>query len=371
MTEILAARSVLLDGRFGPGWVAIADGRVVDAAAGDAPPGAIDLGALLLAPGFVDIQVNGCGRVDFLRAAGDEWSVAGRTLAAAGTTSFLPTLCSSPRDRYAVALDRVRDARDRIDGARIDGVHLEGPFLGGAPGAHPPALLGPVDLDWLRTLTTDAPDLVRLITLAPEADPDGAATSALVAAGVRVALGHSTCSYEDARRAADAGATIVTHLGNGMRPLHQRDPGLVGAALTDPRLVPSVIADGVHLHEAFLRIATAMRPDAILVSDAVATGIEYFGAAVTEHDGAAFLPDGTLTGATVMLDACVRTLLRLGVPPALAVSMASVHPARAVGLDTWGAVGVGGRADLVALDPRDATVRAVWIDGRPAGTDAP
>ena len=365
MTEILAARSVLSDGRFGPGWLAIADGRVVDAGSGDAPAGATDLGALLLAPGFVDIQVNGCQAVDFLRASGDEWSVAGRALAASGTTSFLPTLCSSPRDRYAGALDRVRDARERAEGARIDGVHLEGPFLGGAPGAHPPALLGPVDHMWLAALLDGWSDLLRLVTLAPEADPDGAATRRLVAAGVRVALGHSTCSYDEAVRAADAGASIVTHLGNGMRPLHQRDPGLVGAALTDPRLVPSVIADGVHLHDAFLRVATAMRPDAILVSDAVATGIEYFGAAVAAIDGAAFLPDGMLTGATVMLDACVRTLLRLGVPPALALSMASVHPARAIGLDTWGAVGVGGRADLIGLDPRDATVRAVWIDGRP------
>lgn len=369
MTEVLAARSVLLDGRFGPGWVAIADGRVVDAAVGDAPAGAIDLGALLLAPGFVDIQVNGCGGVDFLRAEGDDWSRAGRALAASGTTSYLPTLCSSPRDRYGDALDRVADACGRALGARIDGVHLEGPFLGGAPGAHPPSLLGPADADWLGALMSDRPGLVRLVTLAPEADPDGAATRRFVAAGVRVALGHSTCSYDDAIRAADAGASIVTHLGNGMRPLHQRDPGLVGAALTDPRLVPSVIADGVHLHDAFLRIATAMRPDAILVSDAVATGIEYFGAAVTGRDGAAFLPDGTLTGATVSLDACVRTLLRLGVPPALALSMASVHPARAVGLDTWGAVGVGGRADLLALDPRDATVRAVWVDGVPFGED--
>ena len=149
------------------------------------------------------------------------------------------------------------------------------------------------------------------------------------------------------------------------RPLHQRDPGLVGAALTDARLVPSLIADGVHLHDAFLRVATTVRPDAILVSDAVATGIEYFGAAVTDRDGAAFLPDGTLTGATVTLDACVRTLLRLGVPAAQAIAMASVHPARAVGLDTWGAIGVGGRADLIALEPDAATVRAVWIDGAP------
>jgi len=368
MTEVIAAAGVLLEGELVPGWVAVDAGLVVDAGTGPAPPGADDLGDALLAPGFVDIQVNGWGTVDFLRAEREDWSDAACGMARCGTTSFLPTLCSSPREHYPGALDRVATARDAAAGARIDGVHLEGPFLGAAPGAHPPALLGPADPGWLGDLLAARPGLIRLVTLAPEADPDGAATRALVAAGVRVALGHSGCSYEEARAAADAGATIVTHLGNGMRPLHQRDPGLVGAALTDPRLVPSLIADGVHLHDAFLQVVTRARPDAILISDAVATGIEYFGVEVTGRDGAAFLADGTLTGGTVGLDACVRTAVRVGVPVAHALMMASAHPARAVGLTTWGAIGTGGRADLVALDPRTLHVRRTWIDGSAAAT---
>ncbi|MFM7060016.1 MAG: N-acetylglucosamine-6-phosphate deacetylase [Actinomycetes bacterium] len=369
MTEVLAAAGVLREGAIGPGWIAIDHGRVTGTGWGSAPRGARDLGDVILAPGFVDIQVNGCGTVDFLRARGDEWSVSGRALADAGTTSYLATLCSSPRERYADALGRVDAARRRAEGARIDGVHLEGPFLGGAPGAHPQALLGPADPVWMDALLAAHPGLVRLVTLAPEADPGGAATRALVAAGVRVALGHSTCSVEAARAAADAGATIVTHLGNGMRPMHQRDPGLVGAALTDPRLVPSVIADGIHVDDVFLQVATTMRPDAILVSDAVATGVDHLGGAVTGRDGAAFLPDGTLTGATVALDACVRTAVRIGVPIDRALAMASVHPARAVGIDTWGAVGIGGRADLVALAPSSTRVLGTWIDGVPHEAD--
>ncbi|MFM7617724.1 MAG: N-acetylglucosamine-6-phosphate deacetylase [Actinomycetes bacterium] len=367
MTEVLAADAVLFEGRTGPGWLAIDDGRVVEVGRTRPPAGARGLGDVLIAPGFVDIQVNGVGGVDLLRAEGADLTVAGLALACAGTTSYLPTLCSSPRDRYPAALDRIAAARPTAAGARIDGVHLEGPFLGGAPGAHPVALLGPADPAFIDGLLTGWPGLVRLVTLAPEADPDRVAIGRLVAAGVRVALGHSTCSYEAARAAADAGATIVTHLGNGMRPLHQRDPGLVGAGLTEPRLVPSLIADGVHLHDAFLRLATAARPDAILVSDAVATGIEYFGAAVTGRDGAAFLDDGTLTGAVVGLDACVRTVVRVGVSVATALAMASVHPAQAIGLDTWGAVGVGGRADLVVLDPVTLEVRGVRVDGRVPG----
>lgn len=371
MTEVLAARRVLLAGSLEPGWIAVDGGRVTDSGTGDPPKGATDLGDVVLAPGFVDLQINGCGAIDFLRAEGEEWSVAGRSLAAHGTTSYLATLCSSPRDRYPGALGRVAAARMTADGARIDGVHLEGPFLGAAAGAHPPALLGPADTDWLDAVLTDRPGLVRLVTLAPEADHGAEATGMLVAAGVRVALGHSECSYEEAVAAADAGATIVTHLGNGMRPLHQRDPGLVGAGLTEPRLVPSLIADGVHLHDAFLRLATRMRPDAILVSDAVATGVEYFGSVVTGRDGAAYLGDGTLTGGTVSLDACVRTAVRIGVRPEHALMMASVHPGRAVGLDTWGAIGAGGRADLITLDPTTLCVRAAWVDGHAVGSDRP
>jgi len=209
MTEVLAAAGVLREGVIGPGWIAFDDGRVTGTGWGSAPRGARDLGDVILAPGFVDIQVNGCGTVDFLRAHGDEWSVAGRALADAGTTSYLATLCSSPRERYADALARVDAARRHAEGARIDGVHLEGPFLGGAPGAHPRALLGPADPAWMDALMAGHPGLVRLVTLAPEADPGGAATRALVAAGVRVALGHSTCSVEAARAAADAGACAV------------------------------------------------------------------------------------------------------------------------------------------------------------------
>src|SRR5204862_46696 len=139
--------------------------------------------------------------------------------------------------------------------------------------------------------------LVRLVTLAPEADPDLAATRELTARGIVVALGHSRCSYEDAIRAADAGATLVTHLFNGMGPLGHRAPGLPGAALDDGRLTPSLIADFVHLHPVALRLA-ALRTPCILVTDAVARGIEYFGQPVTARAGAPHLADATAGGAT-------------------------------------------------------------------------
>jgi N-acetylglucosamine-6-phosphate deacetylase len=347
------------------GWLTVEDGVVAATGAADPPRGATDLGPVLLAPGFVDLQVNGIGPVDFWRASPTEWRDAGARLLAGGVTSYLPTLVSAPRDGYRDALARVAAARDDARSAdlpRIEGVHLEGPFLGAAPGAHPPELLGPVELDWLLDLLDAFPGLVRLVTLAPEADPGLAATRALSRRGIVVALGHSRCSYEDALAAADAGATVVTHLFNGMGPLHHRDPGLPGAALDDDRLTPTMIADRVHVHPVALRLAALRKPCA-LVSDAVAIDVDYFGDRVVERAGAAYVGGtDTLAGSTLTMERAVQTMAGLvGLPRAL--TMATETPGRVAGLDTFAARGVGGRADLVALDAASGAVVAVWLAG--------
>lgn len=359
-------RSTVVAGADGA-WLAFEDGVVAAAGRDDAPGGARVVGDVVFAPGLVDIQVNGIGAVDFGRAGPDEWRATGRLLLASGVTSYLPTLVSSPRDGYRDALARVAAARDDAAGAglpRIEGVHLEGPFLGAAPGAHPPELLGPVDLEWLLALLDTQPGLVRLVTLAPEADPGLGGTRALVERGVVVSLGHSRCTYEQALAAADAGATLVTHLFNGMGPLGHRAPGLPGAALDDDRLTPSLIADFVHVHPAMLRLA-ALRTPCILVTDAVAVGIDAFGQTVTDRDGAAFLRDGTLAGSTLTMDRAVRNAGTL-VGAARAVEMATSTPARAVGVEAYATQGVGGRADVVALDRTTLEVRAVWLAGEAA-----
>jgi N-acetylglucosamine-6-phosphate deacetylase len=348
-------------------WLVVEDGVVAERGDRDAPGHARLIGDVVFAPGFVDIQVNGIDAVDFGRADPEEWRTAGRRLLASGVTSYLPTLVSSPRDDYAGALARVAAAQADAEAAglpRIEGAHLEGPFLGDAPGAHPPELLGPVDLDWLLALLDSQPGLVRLVTLAPEADPDLAATRALSERGIVVSLGHSRCTFEQASAAADAGATLVTHLFNGMGPLGHRAPGLPGAALDDDRLTPSLIADFVHVHPAMIRLA-ALRKQCILVTDAVAVGIDYFGHRVTDRDGAAYLGNGTLAGSTLTMDQAVRNAGSLvGLPRAL--DMATITPARAVGIDSYACRGVGGRADLVALDRATLAVVAVWLAGEPA-----
>jgi N-acetylglucosamine-6-phosphate deacetylase len=343
----------------GPSWVTVAGGRIVATGAGPAPAGAVDLGDALLSPGFVDLQVNGTGAVDFATASVEQVVAAIDTLVARGTTGLLLTICSAPLDTYDVMLERAA----RVRAVRADvvvGVHLEGPFLGGAPGAHPPSVLRPADLGFLQHVLDTYPGLVRVVTLAPETDPGFAATRALSQGGVVVALGHSTVDFDGARAAADAGARMVTHLFNGMGALHHRRPGLAGAALDDARLVPSIIADLVHVHPALVRLALQARADTVLVTDAVATEPP-----VVERDGAAYLADGTLAGSTLTMDAVVQNVVAIGVPVARAVRHAAANPARILGATDRGRVAPGARADLVALDPTTLEVRAVWVAGAP------
>jgi N-acetylglucosamine-6-phosphate deacetylase len=151
----------------------------------------------------------------------------------------------------------------------------------------------------------------------------------------------------------------VTHLFNGMAPLHHREPGIVGAALDDDRLTPTVIADGIHVHPVALRLAFARRPDVAVVSDAVALGDGVVG-----RNGAAYLEDGTLAGTTTLLDGALGTLVHAGIAVERAVEAVTVAPASVLGLTDRGRISPGARADLVALDPTTFVPRAVWIDGR-------
>lgn len=338
-------------------WVAIDNAVIAEIGGGPPPSGATDLGDAILAPGFVDIQINGIGSVDFSRTDRVGYATAEKVLLSHGVTTFVPTLISAPLESFAPAMQTLMDA-----GAI--GVHLEGPFLGGAPGAHDPRLLLPASIDWISAMVARFPGFIRVVTLAPEADEHATVTRALDRADIVVSLGHTTCSYEDARTFTEAGARAVTHLFNGMKPLHHRDPGLVGAALDDDRLTPSLIADLVHVHPAALRLAIARKRNVVLVSDAIAIDAPWArDRGVREIDGAPCLPDGTLAGSVLTVDRAVQNCVRTGVDVERAVEMASTVPAELLELDDRGRIAVGLRADLVALDPDDHSVRAAWKGG--------
>lgn len=367
-TAVLASRAVCPPGTPTPGWLRVTDGQIVEIGSGAPPAGAEDWGDALLAPAFLDLQFNGTDEVDLATADRDGWRRAARTLGEHGVAGYLATFVSAPLDSYDAALSRLAAAiaDTEPDGALPLGAHLEGPFLGDAPGAHPVELLRPVDLPWLDALLDAHRGLVRMVTLAPEADPGLQAVTRLAERGVLVALGHSRASDADARAAAAAGARVVTHVFNGMGPFHQREPGLAGAALDDDRLTPTLIADLMHVHPTVVRVVFAASPTVALVSDSVAhrTRLGLTRPDGThEEGGVSVLDDGRLAGSHTLLDQAVANLVGIGVPVDRAVAAVTTAPAALLGLPDRGRLVAGGRADIVALEPGTARLLGVWIAG--------
>jgi N-acetylglucosamine-6-phosphate deacetylase len=366
---VVRAATVLTGhGPLSPGEVVLDQGVIVEVRPATGPLRGASHGAHhVLAPGFVDLQMNGIGAVDVAEAEGDDWDTLDAALLAQGVTTWCPTLCSAPLPAMEASLGRMAAAAARPPGNRpaLAGAHLEGPFLAVA-GAHlPEHLPTTVDGGWLARLSPG----VAVVTLAPELPGAIEAIKGLVAAGVLAAIGHSACSFDQARQAADAGARLVTHLGNAMGPFSQRQPGLLGAALSDDRLAVSMIADLVHIHPALLRIAFRAKGASrtVLVTDAVAIDAGTTTAAGTPTDGEPpRMTNGTLVGSVLRMDRAVAntadTVRGAGIDLADAVTAASTTPARLLGLDDRGEIAAGRRADLVALGP-DLGVETVWIAG--------
>ena len=246
----------------------------------------------------------------------------------------------------------------------IAGVHLEGPFLGGAPGAHPRDLIVDVDLAWLDVL----PSHVTMLTIGAEQARAGEAISMLRGRDILVSIGHTNAADAELHAAVAHGATMVTHLFNGMSGLHHRTPGVAAWALTNSTVSASIIADGVHVHPRMLRLAfhALGRDRAVLITDSVAWRAGNIGAVAIELvDAAPRLPDGTLAGSALTMNAAIRTCVDAGLPVEAALTAASANPARLLGLDDRGTIETGRRADLVGLS-HDLDVACVWVGGERA-----
>lgn len=338
------------------------------------------ISAAFVAPGLVDLQVNGA----FGFEVGDD-PTALRELAArlpaTGVTSFLPTLVSRGSAAYSAAFaayDTFAATAAPATSARVLGLHLEGPLL--APqrhGAHDRPSIEAADAQLCDRLAD--PTRVRVVTLAPERPGALALIARLRARGIVVALGHTEATFEVFTAAADAGATLATHVFNAMSPLHHRAPGAPGAALTDDRITALMIADGVHTHPAVFKLAARAKGlDRLgLVTDATpGAGLgpgssRLGGRAVVVDQTSARLDDGTLAGSTLTLDRAVRNAARFaGLTAAEAIHLATAVPARVLGLDDRGALAAGRRADLVLLDDSLA-VTATFIGGHLASGVTP
>lgn len=383
MKPTFAIRNVHLleDGRTIPdGLVVVDSGWILYAGPQQSAPQqdqleTIDGDGMYVAPGFIDLQFNGGYGHDFTEDPSSILDIA-RRLPETGVTAFLPTFITSPLASYPAKLQTVVAAQEQQyanvhSGARVLGAHVEGPFLSSArKGAHAQEYFCdpvPAALAYLQPL-----EAVGLLTLAPERHGALDAIRWLSEHGIVVSIGHSDAGPQVLEAAAAAGATYATHLYNAMRPMQHRDPGLVGTLLSGDEFTCGLIADGLHVHPAMVRLAyRCLGAGRItLVTDAMAAmgmppgDYSIGGQRVLVDGGTAQLADGTLAGSILRMDAAVRNMTRFcPCSPAEAVQMATAVPAKVLGMDgEIGHLRPGCRADLVLLD-QDLNVRGTFING--------
>jgi N-acetylglucosamine-6-phosphate deacetylase len=352
----LGVEAAVVRGELVKGDVEVEDGTVVEVGLEPGTRGRVAV------PGFVDLQVNGYGGVDFLAATSDGYATAGAALLEGGVTSYQPTFITAPED---VLVDALRAVPANGSFPRVIGAHVEGPFLSPERlGTHPREHRRDPDLQLLERLL-DA-GRVTEFTLAPELPGADVLIARLLERDVVVSAGHSNATAAQAHAAFDLGVSTVSHLFNAMRPFRSRDPGIVGVALTRRDVYLQMIVDGHHLAEETVRLIWAAAGGRVaLVSDATAgaagSGASYQlgDIAIEIADGVPVREDGVFAGTVLTMIDAVRNLHALGIPFEAAVGAATDVPARILGRSDIGVLEPGGRADIVILDDRLDIVRVV------------
>lgn len=338
------------------------------------PAGVPKRDAELLCPAYIDIHVHGGDGVDVMDDAPEVLDQLAMFKARQGVGGWLPTTVTAKLDEITSALRRIAlRYHQGGKGATVLGSYLEGPyFTPQNKGAHAPELFRELSIAELDGLINVSQNTLRVVALAPEKPEAIAVIQHLKSQGIRVMLGHSAASYEETVRAFDAGADGLVHCFNGMTGLHHRDPGMVGAGLTDKRAWLELIADGHHVHPAAMALCyDCAAPRVVLITDAMrAAGMpdgEYSicGQPVTLQQGMVRTAAGGLAGSTLSLDAGVRNLVNnLAISEADAIHMASLHPAKMLGLEqSYGSLSEGKMANIIALDSQ-LKVQKIWVDGQ-------
>jgi N-acetylglucosamine-6-phosphate deacetylase len=337
----------------------------------DLPRGARELNASgrTVVPGFVDVHIHGAGGHDVMEGTREALEIITATVAAHGTTSLVATTvtASEKETRASVAgiahfiLNTSQYAARELS-AEILGIHFEGPFISPARrGVHPAKWIVPPSRELLAQLLGEACGTAQILTLAPELPGALDLISVARQAGLVVSLGHTDATYEQAQAAIEAGASHAAHVFNAMRPFSHRGTGVIGAVLTSPKVSAELIADGVHVDEAAMRMLVELKtPErVILVSDGIsATGMpdgkyQLGTFEVKVSGGVARNAEGKLAGSTLTLDRALRNMVALGVPLSSALRMVTANPARQIGLGARkGVLAPGADADLVFLDDK-------------------
>ncbi|HHP0451397.1 TPA: N-acetylglucosamine-6-phosphate deacetylase [Vibrio harveyi] len=330
-----------------------------------------DLDGANLSPGFIDLQLNGCGGVMLNDEITPEtMQIMHEANLKSGCTSFLPTLITSSDEDMRAAITAAREYHNKYQNQSL-GLHLEGPYLNVAKkGIHSVDFIRPSDDGMIDLICANA-DIIAKVTLAPEQnDPEHVAR--LKAAGIVVSIGHTNATYAEARQGFDAGITFATHLFNAMTPMVGREPGVVGAIYDTPEVYAGIIADGFHVDYANIRIAHKIKGEKlVLVTDATApagANIDHFifvGKKVYYRDGKCVDENGTLGGsALTMIEAVQNSVEHAGIALEEALRMATLYPATAIGVEErLGRVRKGMVANLTIFD-RDFNVKATVVNGQ-------
>jgi N-acetylglucosamine-6-phosphate deacetylase len=337
-----------------------------------APKGAKDHDARIhvLVPGFVDVHIHGAGAHDVMEATPEALEIVAATVAPHGTTSLVATTVTAPTDEICRSLEGIaryiqtpaNQGPPESARAQMTGIHLEGPFIHPhRRGVHPPESLAQPSVATLNRFLEAANGCARILTLAPELPGALEVIDKARAAGLTVAIGHTDATYEQAHSGIQHGAHHAVHVFNAMRPFSHRETGVLGAVLTDSTVTAEVIADGIHVDDPAIRLLLAAKGTrgVILVSDGTAAtgmpdGTYRLGPfEFTVSGGVCRNAEGRLAGSTLTLDRAVRHLASLGVSLREAVQMATLNPARRLGLEgKKGVIAPGADADLVVLDEK-------------------
>lgn len=342
----------------------------------------INAEGLYISPGFIDLHMHGGGGFD--TSEGNTTSLRKMSIyhARGGTTSFLPTIAAGPSKVMEKALAAVSAQYLRTTrGASILGAHLEGPYLNPEKaGGQNRAYLRLPDVREMERFISAADSCLKMVTLAPELPGALDVIKLLNREGIVVSAGHSTATYEQTEEAIRAGMRHAVHLFNASAPLHHRNPGLVGAVLASREVSAEIIADGHHLHPSMLKLLREIKGKRglVLITDAMSSAgmsdgtYKFAGQEIEVSQGRATLKDGTLVGSTLTMSAAVRNMVLLGgLPLQEAVHMASLNPARALGIeDQKGTIAPGMDADIVLMD-RDLNIKLTMVMGEVVYSDLP
>ena len=336
----------------------------------------VDFGDAVMAPGLIDIHIHGGAGHDVMEGSGESLAAVERLMTKHGVTSYCPTTVTAPVDATLRSLHALGNAVDRAaqssgDGtrARALGVHFEGPFLSHAKrGVHPPALLQPASRELFERMWEAADGRVSVMTIAPEIEGAIELIGEASRRGICVSIGHSDAKLQQAWGAIKAGARHATHTFNAMRALDHRDPGVLGAVLTDRTVTADIIVDGIHVDPAVVDLFMRAKglDGAVLITDAIsATGMPegtYMlgGFAVQVHDGRCEF-EGRLAGSVLTLDKAVRNTMKFaGISLQHAIRMASLNPARVLGIEKRkGTLSVGADADIGVFTSVGEVVRTI------------